>query len=337
MHLFGKIVDSFVITIGICFCQIGSVKAQQEPQFSQNMFNILPFNPGNAGMNDAICITGLFREQWMGFKATVGDKSEKVNPTTTALNACMPLRVLHGGIGVSILTDKLGFENNTIFRLAYSYHTDIGFGTLGVGLHANLHNKALDFTKFEPFDKLENDSEEGLSSDPVLSSKQEEKNMAFDLGFGGFYKIDNQLYVGLSGTQLLQSKISLGSSSPQLRRHLFLTGGYYFQFPNQPKLELNPSIFVKSDMASLQMDMNALFRYDNKLWAGLSYRHQDAVALLFGLTWTDYKFGFSYDVTTSALGYKKKASYGSIEVMVNYCFKVEPEKLPQHYKNVRFL
>ena len=35
--------------------------AQQDPQFSQNLFNNIAINPGYAGSNDAICATALHR------------------------------------------------------------------------------------------------------------------------------------------------------------------------------------------------------------------------------------------------------------------------------------
>ena len=44
------------------------VFSQQDPQFSQNMFNKLANNPGYAGSNQAICATALHRSQWMGFE-----------------------------------------------------------------------------------------------------------------------------------------------------------------------------------------------------------------------------------------------------------------------------
>ena len=59
---------------------IGSVlHAQQEPQFTQNMFNRVFTNPGFSGISDGICVTGLIRQQWAGFKDYEG---EKVGPET---------------------------------------------------------------------------------------------------------------------------------------------------------------------------------------------------------------------------------------------------------------
>ena len=41
--------------------------AQQDPQFSQNMFNKLANNPGFAGSRGLVATSVLHRSQWLGF------------------------------------------------------------------------------------------------------------------------------------------------------------------------------------------------------------------------------------------------------------------------------
>ena len=60
----------YTVTLGLLVSLVfsGSLAlAQQDPQFSQNMFAKLAVNPGFAGANDAICATLLYRNQWTGF------------------------------------------------------------------------------------------------------------------------------------------------------------------------------------------------------------------------------------------------------------------------------
>ena len=73
--------------------------AQQDPQFSQYMFNELYSNPGYAGSNNAICATALNRTQWAGFEGA---------PSTTSLSVEAPVSLLHGGLGLNVLTDGIG-------------------------------------------------------------------------------------------------------------------------------------------------------------------------------------------------------------------------------------
>ena len=54
-----------VIILGVLSVVVAS--AQQDPQFSQNMFNKLANNPGFAGSRGVVATSVLHRSQWMGF------------------------------------------------------------------------------------------------------------------------------------------------------------------------------------------------------------------------------------------------------------------------------
>ena len=91
----------------ILFSQLTTF-AQQDPQFSQNMFTKLVTNAGFAGANDAICGTLLYRNQWTGFEGS---------PKSMLLTFDMPVDILHGGVGLNIIgADQLGAEKNASRR-----------------------------------------------------------------------------------------------------------------------------------------------------------------------------------------------------------------------------
>jgi type IX secretion system PorP/SprF family membrane protein len=54
--------------------------AQQDPQFSQYMFNTIYYNPAFSGVEGLTKITALHRSQWLGYTPTYGDGGA---PTTT--------------------------------------------------------------------------------------------------------------------------------------------------------------------------------------------------------------------------------------------------------------
>jgi type IX secretion system PorP/SprF family membrane protein len=298
--------------------------SQQEAQFSHNMFNNMAINPGYAGSNDAICATMLARQQWVGFKDADGNKGA---PQTYLLSVDGAVNPIHGGLGMTIYQDQLGFEKNLGVKLAYAYRLTAGPGQLGIGAQVGFLNKSIDFTKFKPIDV----------TDPKLLG-QKESNMATDFAFGLFYKIENKLYAGISATQLSQAEVSYSSTlaSPTLARHYYVSAGYYYPLPNNPSIEIDPSILIKSDLASTQFDINALVKYNNQFWGGVSYRATDAIVILLGMNYKNFHFGYSYDVTTSAMGSNGRSS-GTHEIMIGYCFKIIKEFHPQSYKNPRFL
>ncbi len=298
------------------------VKAQQESQFSHNMFTNMAINPGYAGSKDAICLTGIVHQQWVGFQDPGGNKSA---PQTYLLTIDGAINRINSGLGVNIYQDKLGFETNLAVKLSYAYRLSIGPGKLGIGAQAGFINKQIDFAGFEPIDP----------NDPLLNSKKVETDMLIDFAAGLYYKMP-QAYFGLSATNLSQSDFQSagGLAKPTLARHYYFIAGY--QYDLNAEFKLSPSLLVKSDLASTQYDINGLVTYINRFWGGLSYRPQDAIIVLLGLNWQNFNFGYAYDITTSAIGAGKRSS-GSHEIMLNYCFKIEIPHTPSRHKTVRFL
>ncbi|MDO9511301.1 MAG: type IX secretion system membrane protein PorP/SprF [Bacteroidales bacterium] len=297
---------------------------QQEAQFTQNMFTRMAVNPAYAGSSEAISVTGVLREQWVGFKDNNG---EKVAPQTFFITIDAPVDVLGGGLGASIMNDRLGFEQNIGLRLSYAYRTNFGKGELAFGPQIGFLNKTIDFSKFSAVQS---------GGDPALSSG-EEKTMLLDLGLGVFYQVKNEYWFGLSSSQLIQTGSAMGVDEKNfnLRRHYYLQGGYEYIFPDYPLYKLEPSLLIKSDGSSTQFDLSALVKYDNKFWGGLSYRFQDALAFMVGVQWRNFQIGYAYDLTTSRMS--TGGSKGSHEVMLNYNFKIEMDKTPKSYRNTRFL
>jgi type IX secretion system PorP/SprF family membrane protein len=289
--------------------------AQQDPQFTQNMFNRLPVNPGFAGTSDAICANLLGRSQWMGFEGA---------PRTFVLGVDAPIRSINSGIGLTIMSDQIGFEDNVHAKVAYSYHLPIGAGKLGIGLDLGMMNKSLG--------QGLNPLQQGDPSVPLTGTSA----TVFDAGFGLYYASPT-IFGGISATHLPQSTFTLESNAISAKvqsvRHLYMMAGYNYDI--NPQLQLRPFLFVKNSPGSTQIDLNAQIVYDNKYWGGLTYRLQDAFALMVGMfIMKDLRFGLSYDVTTSRLS---NYSNGSVELFLGYCFNIAVDKPVQRYRNVRNL
>jgi type IX secretion system PorP/SprF family membrane protein len=313
--------------------------AQQEAQFTQYMFNNALINPGYAGINKRICVTTLLRQQWVGFKSTLKDgTSVKTNPETYIVSIDAPIRAIRGGIGVSLFSDKLGFFNDLGVKIGYAYHLGIGSGLLGIGLQVGFLNRKIDFSKFNPID----------AGDPLLVSQDKKSALVTDLSFGLFYNIPGKAYAGISSTQLIQSKVNIGvpGSDSKLKRHYYITGTYHWTIPGATDWELSPYVFIKTDFVSAQYDITAMAKWKNMIWAGLSYRVQDAVAIIVGAypfnqpnmspALQQIRIGYSYDITTSALGRSGRSS-GSHEIMLGYCFKITTIPKITKYINTRYL
>ena len=310
--LFGILLS--VISLGL--------KAQQDPQFTHNMFNHAFVNPGSYGLSDGITVTGIFREQWLGFK---DDEGNKVAPETFLLTADAPIKFLRGGLGVGIAQDREAFTKNMLVKLGYAYHLNIGNAKLGIGVNANFNNKSIDKDKLNPIDE----------SDPVLMGLTADGVMISDMSVGLFLQ-KPRYYLALASTQILETEKSPATAEGvafyKNRRHYYFTGGHDITLPAFQGYVFTPSVFLKTDGNILQADINIMAKYNNKVWGGLTYRINDAVALLVGVAYKDIELGYSYDIPTS-----KVAATGSHEIMVRYRFKLEKEKTRKGYRNTRYL
>jgi len=303
-----------------------NIFAQQDPQYSQNMFNHFVVNPAVAGMEDALVGDLMNRNQWSGVEGA---------PTTSALSVQLPVRFIEqSGIGLNMISDKIGAITSTGFNLGYSYRVQLGNGDLGFGLGIGVQNWGLNPDGgWEAID--------GADNDPLIPNA-EVSEIALDMNFGVFYR-EEDFYGGFSVTHLNQPVIeyetgidngnSPGNGSIYLSRHYYLMGGYNFKL-NDPLFELRPSVFIKTDMAAYQLDLNCNLFYDNRLWGGLSYRINDAVVLLFGTELLNgLRIGYSYDIQTSALARYGK---GSHEIHLSYSLQLEIRR-NSPYKSVRYL
>jgi type IX secretion system PorP/SprF family membrane protein len=296
------------------------VCAQQPTVITHYMFTNMSVNPAFAGGSGGINITGLVRQQWMGWKDSDGTKSA---PQTFFLTADSPIRKLHGGIGGSISQDQIGAFKNIVMKLGYAYKMEAWSGDLSFGLQGSLLNISYDASKFNPIDE----------NDPVLGNIEgKTSDMILDAGLGVFYKVQDKYYVGISAENILQTQGK--KTHYQLRRTYYLNGGYQWSIPDHPVFELLPSAQLMFDGTVFQLQASALLTYNNKFYGGLGYRLQDAVSVLAGVVIKGLRIGVAYDINTSSMS---KYNNGSLEIMVNYCFKIDTDKFRKSYRNTRFL
>lgn len=285
------------------------VKGQQDPQFSHYIFNNLSFNPGYTGSQEAICATALHRTQWLGFEDA---------PVSTNLSVHSPVRLLNGGLGLNILTDKIGQNEFLSLNLSYAYRFELAGGNLGIGLSVGVLQDGVDGSGII-----------SQSPDPVIPTTNE-KASGIDLGFGVHFNSE-KVYLGLSSKHLNEPTISSSIDIIDIKRHYYLTAGYT-QTVNA-KIDFKPSILIKSEGVTTTIDVTPMIEYNKKLWGGVTYRPSSRAVILLGMHISDdLKFGISYDVPTIEV-----SKSGSFEFMLGYCFKIDYNKVLKGYKNPRFL
>ena len=297
--------------------------AQQAPMFTNYSNSYVCVNPGFGGLSDGVNVMGIYRDQWTGFKDINGNA---VAPRTMLFSGDMPIKLLHGGVSLSVMNDKIAFEDNINVNLGYSFHLDLGGGTLGMGMAFSMVNRSVDFSKYEPLNP----------NDPAIPNG-EQNDMLFDANIGLFWQIPETFYVGIAATNLFESKGKELSSSSKTSssfvgdRTFYLMAGYEYQF-NNPLFVLMPTMCLMSDIASTQINVGAKLYYNGKVWFGTNYRYQESIAAMAGFKIKDIQISYSYDINTMGL-----AVQGSHEVCVSYLFKMNLEKSPRIYRSIRYL
>ena len=278
-------VNRLLSALALMFFSMGAY-GQQEPMYSQYMFNMLNINPAYAGSRGAISTVALYRNQWVGFPGA---------PRTASFSFDMPLQNKKIGVGAQFYDDRIGIERTTGFNAMYAFRFQFaGSGTLSLGLQAGLLNYQANYTEVNTY----------VPNDPAFSSNVRGILPAFA---AGVYYNSDKFYVGFSAPALLKTKIKYNNAAEiasvtSRDLHLFLTAGTVFDL-NQD-LALKPSMLIKAvSGAPVQMDLNVNLWLQNKIAIGASYRTGDALVGMVEFQFNQqFRFGYAYDKTFSNLG-----------------------------------
>ena len=275
------------------FLFVTEMQGQQNPHYSQYMYNQSVVNPAYAGSTESLSLGALHRRQWVGLDGA---------PVTTTLFGHKRVGK-NVGLGLSAIADKIGpVKENNIYG-DFSYTLDLGGPhKLALGLKAGvtMHDVSLFSeigSEFVP-DK----------NDPAFS--KDEKSTLFNVGLGAYYYTENY-YVGLGVPNILKGNYLNydGKNFGTQEIHMFLTGGYVFDVNDQ--LKLKPSAMVKYAMnspVSFDVSFNALFM--NKFEVGATYRLDDAIGGMVNYrVLPNLRVGYAYDHVMSDLKVKGKASH----------------------------
>lgn len=282
--------------------------SQQDAMFTQYLENIMLLNPAYAGSKDGVSMMVVSRNQWVSF----GDA-----PVTRSISVNSPISVYNMGLGLSLTRDEIGPTTQTTFFADYSYKLYLAENkTLLLGIKGGLNFYEAGLTNLELINP----------DDPVFINDFN-RNFLPNVGVGAFYHTNNY-YLGLSVPKLVENIINKNSLAIQNinreRIHVFFMAGYVHDINRIIKFK--PAIltrFVKN--APVSFDLNTTFMFYDRLWLGAMYRMGDSFGGVFQLQITDQiKLGYSYDLSTTALGAFNK---GSHEIMLTYDFALARGKV----------
>lgn len=258
-------------------------QAQQISRRTQFAINTFMVNPAVAGTQTYSPVFASYRQQWAGFKGA---------PTTFMASGHTGLPH-HIGLGAIFYNDNTGGAiSESGAEIAGAYNVDLNnYDAVSFGLSLNASQYSFDNSKLVVQDE----------ADVALNGMQAETSMNLDATFG-FMVYGEQYYAGFSIPQLFQSKLKLSSDGDPGEnlniRHFQFMGSYRYYINNM--LDLQSSAFIRfTPVTPVQMDLNFRLNYHDAVWGGLTYRHNDAFAFMFGGIFKDFTLGYSYDITTT--------------------------------------
>ncbi len=261
---------------------------QQDPQYTQYMYNLNVINPAYAGSKDNLSFGLLYRSQWA-----------KINgaPNTGTFFAHAPIGNKLG-LGGSIIADEIGPVREINAYVDVSYTLELGgLHRIAFGLKAGATFHDIGLAGLDIIDEGDVFFQDISSTTPNIGA--------------GFYYYSNTYYFSVSVPNILNS-VHLDANGNKLgseASHYFMTGGYVFQVSENTKLK--PSFLVKSSFSaptSFDVNLNALFF--EKFEIGASYRLEDSFSGLVNFAITqNFKIGYAYDNVTSDIRRYAPASH----------------------------
>jgi type IX secretion system PorP/SprF family membrane protein len=297
---------------------INDAIAQQDPHYTQYMYNLSVVNPAYAGSKENMSGGLLYRKQWVEIEDA---------PSTGTFFLHSPIGK-NVGLGLSAITDQIGPVEEKNLYADFSYTLNLGgekrlaFGLKG---GATFHEVGL-------FSQIGNGNVPDLD-DPAF--QQDTNRTLLNIGTGLFY-YTNKYYVSFSVPNMLKGKYldyrfqnkdyKFGTET----LHYFLTGGYVFDI-NQ-NLKFKPFAMVKSAINSpTSVDVSTNFLFKEKLELGATYRLEDSFGAMVNFAVTpSLKVGYAYDHIVSDLNVKTPSSH-EFMVLFDLNFPKKVSRSPRYF------
>jgi len=338
-----------VLVFALSIIVANSAISQSDKQLTHYMFDGMSFNPAITGIK-GYCGTLIYRGQW--------DKVQDA-PNTLLFNAQGNLQKYNSGVGLTFMSDVIGYGQEMEIKLNYARHIQVqGYGLFSAGIGLGIENVS--------FDPKWNAPQTGTDATLDPNLPQGVAGTTFDVNFGLHWKGVQGYYIGLSATHLTQPVIS--NVNFQKARHYYVTAGYDITSKQSwawflpDGLTLKPSLLLKSDLTTTVIDINAIADYwlnnDLGVYGGLTYRTStaDMMALMVGFQMKRYnsdgglskggalkgpadvfKIGYAYDfISAGKNATLNQYGYGTHEIMFNYCVFAPPPPVSR-YGNVFIL
>lgn len=279
-------------------------KAQQDPMYTQYMFNAQTINPAYTGTWESLSFMVLARQQWVGIEGA---------PQTYTFSMQVPMNNEKVAWGLNVINDKVGLEKRFLIFGDYSYMLKLTDKTnLRLGLKGGFTNYSNNLNEYNTG-----------GYDPMFEGQIDQKLMP-NFGVGAFMWGD-KYYVGFSIPKIINNTFKNDYENFSVHselRHYYLSAGMVFDLGDNVKFKptaLAKASFAKEFGTPLQADFTANFLLKEKLWLGAMYRTGAAFGGIVQWIFNNgLRVGYAYDMATTNM---RQYNNGTHEIMVSYELK----------------
>ena len=286
------------IVIFLFVLQAFSLWSQKEIYTSQYLHNQYTVNTAFAGSTEALTLFGAFRKQWVGIDGS---------PQAQLVSAHTPLKNEQIALGVELFNQNMGKSGQNGFAASYTYRLRQSTNHwIGLSVNAGVSTMKANWSEVPVLE----------GNDPNFTSNESYFSPILGLGAAWY---GQKFYTGLSTSNLFYTDIyETGETSFDFgKSQMILTAGYLAKLSNQ--FQLQPSALVRlNTMYGTIFDFGATVIWQDKFWAGLTYRNIDEITVLLAFQ-PSSQFRLSYSID---LGMGEVAQYnsGTHELTLRYYF-----------------
>ncbi len=289
---------------------VARVSFAQQPTLSHYPVNPLLINPAFAGHKGLSHIAINQRQQWIGI-------NDAPSVSTFQLSTAFGTRI---GAGISAQRFTRGAIHSNTFNGIFAYKVPFGRTTgLTFGLSGGVSTTGINKkSTYNP-------------ADPVIAAFLENQ-LHPDLKFGINYHLKD-FNLGLTFTDMIYDNIYRSNQTDytdvKFYENYIVNFDYRFKIPAS-KFIIEPFALYTADLySSPYFEGGSLFRYDELLYLGGSYRQDYGASILSGLQIKKLSVGYAYEVASQLVN---SLGQGSHEIQLSFRFgKVlsEEKKAPK--------
>ncbi len=306
--------------------------AQQSGIYSLWTMDDAIINPAASGNQQSLMVNGIFRGQWERLSN---------NPFQQLVQAHAPVWSINSGVGIMIMNESLGQEQNTGGYVQYAYHLELTSNLkISLGAQAGVIQKSLNGSLLITPEGIYN-GQVGIDHKDLILVNNNTRATVVDLGTGIIVKGKKWTAgVALGGLPRKSWQLNKDNGLSIVHAPSVIAHVSYF-IPIDDDFSIKVSALGRKEESQQQLETSVIFDWQDLMFVGIGsrgYNNNTIDALIWQLGYRlneQFVLRFAYDQTLSKLS---RVQLGSFEIgLASNLFGLKfRKKIPPIIYNTRY-